>query len=143
MHAQNSDQTGHVEYYPSDRWGYSATSPPAVVMEDLVIRLVALAFLVLTSLGCADRDRFTAPRLNEPRFSAGESMNMRAVMGEVVMAEPLTPKPGDIWADPPTRRLKAVPTPQAEQTPLQAAAAVDHAPARARVVCHVGDQAAI
>lgn len=46
------------------------------------MRLVALAFLCLTSLGCADRDRFTAPRPSGP-LSASESMNMRAVIGEV------------------------------------------------------------
>lgn len=54
------------------------------------------------------------------------------------MAEPLTPEPGDIWADLHTRNPSAVPTPQVEQTPLQAAGAINHAPARARVVCHVG-----
>jgi len=62
----------------------------------------ALTVFGLTLTGCTNSDQFVTPRLSGPVL-ASESTNMRVVMGQSVIAEPLTPEPGDIWADLPTK----------------------------------------
>jgi hypothetical protein len=84
-----------------------------------VVRRIALSCLLLTLPGCAIRDRpvvqtDTSPvaaadsnttgapdsnTIRAPDSNTTPSSNMRRVMGEPVAFAPLTPEPGDIWAD--------------------------------------------
>jgi len=63
--------------------------------EDSLMRLTRFAVLLspmLAHAGCADSPR-------HPVRALADGANMRAVMGEAVTVAPLTPEPGDIWAD--------------------------------------------
>jgi SPOR domain len=71
------------------------------------VRRIALPWLVLTPLlGCASHDRpavqiDTSPvaAADSNKIRSPDSDNMRRVTGQPVAFEPLTPEPGDIWAD--------------------------------------------
>ncbi len=66
------------------------------------MRRIAFACLCLTLSGCGYNTWWNPPFSsgNNPNMPAGESENMRRVVGEQVNAKPLTPEPGDIWPGP-------------------------------------------
>jgi len=70
--------------------------------EPVLMRRIAFACLCMTLSGCGYstwwNPSFT-PGTN-PHMPAGESENMRRVVGEHVDVKPLTPEPGDIWPGP-------------------------------------------
>jgi hypothetical protein len=57
-----------------------------------------VAWVMLALTGCAGPDRLTGPG-SGPHAPVGDSDTMRAVTGQNPTSEPLTPEPGDIWAD--------------------------------------------
>jgi hypothetical protein len=64
-------------------------------------RIVCLALLLMLG-GCGFNtwhDLPFAPSSN-PNLPAGDSLNMRRVMGDSAGTEPLTPEPGDVWPGP-------------------------------------------
>lgn len=66
------------------------------------MRRIALASLCLALTGCGYNTWWKPPFTagSNPNLPAGDSENMRRVMGEQVDATPLTPEPGDIWPGP-------------------------------------------
>ena len=85
---------------------------------------LALATLSLILLSCADHERFITSFTSTP---GADSVNVRRVMGEEVMVAPLTPEPGDIWADLPTGHMLAVPAATAQRALSPAGPAADRA----------------
>jgi hypothetical protein len=66
------------------------------------MRRIAFACLCLSLSGCAYNTWWNPPFTpgTNPNMPAGESENMRRVVGEQVDVRPLTPEPGDIWPGP-------------------------------------------
>jgi cell division septation protein DedD len=64
-------------------------------MSVLVARFVVRACVILTLVACANTESMRDSRLP----LSADSENIRAVRGEPVDVSPLTPEPGDIWAD--------------------------------------------
>lgn len=66
------------------------------------MRRIALACLCLALSGCGYDTWWNAPFTSgsNPHFPAGDSENMRRVMGQDVQVPALTTEPGDIWPGP-------------------------------------------
>ena len=66
------------------------------------MRRIAFACLCLALSGCGYHTWWNAPFTtgSNPNLPAGDSENLRRVMGEQVEAPPLTPEPGDVWPGP-------------------------------------------
>ena len=66
------------------------------------MRRVALTCLCLALSGCGYQTWYNPPFTTgtNPNFPAGDSENIRRVMGEQVQAPALTPEPGNIWPGP-------------------------------------------
>ena len=94
------------------------------------MRRFAVATICLTLLGCANTDRFVSAQINRAPLTKN-SESMRAVMGEPITSDPLTPEPGDIWADVLSSKLGPASLQQAERAPLsQAVVTNNSAPTR-------------
>ena len=103
-------------------------------MSVLVARFIVPAGVILTLAGCANAH--DSMRGGGLPLSA-DSENMRAVRGEPVDVSPLTPEPGDIWAD--VAVPKRQPSPAApEASPIPAAVATASPPVAARPVPAAG-----
>jgi hypothetical protein len=70
------------------------------------VRRIALSCLLLTLPGCAMHGRPDVPtetgsvaEADRSGMRSADSINMRRLLGETVDFAPLTPEPGDIWAD--------------------------------------------
>jgi hypothetical protein len=65
-------------------------------------RIVFLGLLLMLA-GCGDYSTWSDLPFttgSNPHFPAGDSENMRRVMGNTAITEPLTPEPGDVWPGP-------------------------------------------
>lgn len=99
-------------------------------MGVLAARCIISACAVLALAACASsHDRMRDSRLP----LSADSENMRAVRGEPVDVSPLTPEPGDIWADVAVPKRQPSPVAQ-EASPIPAAVATASPPAAARPV---------
>ena len=95
-----------------------------------VPRTIVTGCVILTLIGCADSN----DSMRDGRLPLSvDSENIRAVRGEPVDVSPLTPEPGDIWAD--VAVPKQQPSPVAQQAaPTPAAVATVSTPAAERPV---------
>ena len=88
------------------------------------MRRIALSCLLLTLPGCAMNGRPDVPtetgsvaEADRSGMRSADSINMRRLLGETVDFAPLTPEPGDIWADLAFLKQRS---PAAAQQPWQA-----------------------
>jgi len=66
------------------------------------MRRIAFACLCLALSGCGYNTWWNLPFTtgSNPNLPAGDSENLRRVLGEQVETAPLTPEPGDVWPGP-------------------------------------------